>query len=85
MTVKVGKANVTENTASILSIWQKDENQILRTHIETINNVQDFLCRIITDEASEKSRAVIGSLLGDIVCVKDDLKQFIDNTGDETL
>jgi hypothetical protein len=35
-----------------------------------LNNVQDFLCKILTEETAE-SRATIGALSGDIVCVKE--------------
>lgn len=83
MTIAVGKANVTENIANVLAVWQKGNNEQLLAHIDTISNVQDILCRIITEELSEKSRATIGTLLGDIVCVKDDLKLFIANTGEQ--
>lgn len=80
MTITVGEAKVTNDIANILSIWQQGNNEQLISHIDTINNVQDFLCRILTDEISDKSKSTIGALLGDIVCVKDDLKLFLNNT-----
>lgn len=82
MTVTVGNANVSDNIANVLALWQEGNGELLLSHIKTINNVQDFLCRIITEEASEHTRAAIGALLGDIVCIKDDLKELVVEKGD---
>lgn len=74
---KIGEVEITPQIASVLEKWfQADlEETEIDKHIQWMNHIQDFLCRVIVDESPDPE--VAKSCLAKLLIIKDILCELI--------
>lgn len=77
MNIEIGKAQITPQIAEILSELQVSDNERLQRHLETLGNIQDYLCTVINDELVLDIRDDLGEYMRNLVHLKNDLKKLV--------